>query len=369
MTKTDRRESAGADGTFAATNGDFRRDVELKRRPMRRLVVIVLAWALAVAACTSTTEKAAGPRPTIGSATVLLDGLNGATDPANDVDVDVDEVIGDPLGAQASPEEILVVVNEVHGPTGDVSGQMNRFVDFPLVGTPVGSVIIEIRADLTNSEDGSAVVASSGVVFTTPEETEAVLAFYDEELATLGWERSERPAPGALAGPRRRSGYRLPGSTRRSDGFAVLVRSGVNPDGSPMTEVQLQHESLLPAADDSIRSRYVGWASSIPLPPGGEVTGAGLQTTSFGRNSLHYFLDVQYAGQDPRAVADQLLAGLPTDGLSAKEPSGAVFDDWIYFESDFFEDARVSTVDLAENGGPVATLINVDARASFDPSI
>ncbi len=372
MTKTDRWKSAGADGTFVASNSGFWREATPGRWRRRSLFLVVLAAAMAIAAgCTSSNERAAGPRPTIGSAAVVVDeqGEPRGPETSDEAPVIVDEVIGDPLGAEASAEEILVVVNQVHGPTADVSAQMNRFVDFPLVGTPAGATIIEVRADLTNSEDEATIVASSSVVFTTPEGPDDVLAFYDRELTGLGWEPSDRPEPGTLAGPQRRSGYRLPESTRRADGFAVLVRPGVNPDGTAVTEVRLHHEALLIAADDSTRDRYIGWASSIPLPPGGEVTGAGIQTTSFGRNSLHYFLDVRYDGQSPGAVADQLLAGLPTAEISADEPLGAAFDDWVYLESDFFDDARVSTVDLSIFTGSVATVINVDARAGFDPSI
>jgi hypothetical protein len=115
-----------------------------------------------------------------------------------------------------------------------------------------------------------------------------------------------------------------------------------------------------------VLQRFQGWATGLPLPAGGTITGAGIQTSSEGRESLYYTLTVTYgSGSDPAALADAVRRSLPTPefAVDPKPPTGDSLDNWVYLTSPFFADARLSPHQSA--AGPI--LVNVNARVPFTP--
>ncbi|MEZ5409706.1 MAG: hypothetical protein R2761_16885 [Acidimicrobiales bacterium] len=101
----------------------------------------------------------------------------------------------------------------------------------------------------------------------------------------------------------------------------------------------------VPTAETTVLQRFQGWATGLPLPVGGTITGAGIQTSSEGRESLYYTLTVTYgSGSDPAALADAVRRSLPTPefAVDPKPATGDALDNWVYLTSPFFADAHGS---------------------------
>lgn len=367
-------------------------------RPGGRTVLALAAVAAAglLAACSTTgVGDAAPPGPTIGSETVVDSTVEqistGDTGSDAEASTDTDSETGelatsDPSGPDAAAErpvglplpplstaaDIKAAVEEVHGPTSDIAGQMNRFVDFPSITTPTLTVLTELRADIRNTDDGRWILASSEVTFTTEGTAEDLTSFFEQDFERLGWERSNDSANIITTGPIRRSGFRQPGSEYALDDveLTIIDSPGSFATSFPRSEVRLRYVALEPVTVDSVRRRFEGWVSDIPLPEGGEVTGAGIQTTSLGRRSIHYFLDLDYEGVEAVAVAAELRDRLPINELEVdpKPASGDALDNWVYLTSPFFTDLWVSTHERLSGAGGIRTVVNVDARVDFDPS-
>lgn len=335
---------------------------------MALAVVAVLA---AGAACSDgrDDQESAPSSVTLGSAE--------AGDPAVPAAADVtvpEGPIGPPLAPSAPAADILTAVEDAHGPTKDATAQIRRFTDFPPLATPEGSVLTELRADARNTVDGQAITITSDLALRARLDLDGLTAFYRDQLAALGWAVTLDTAatgPGADA-PIHRLAYQAPDSPYPLDDLTIEVAPGppgpAGPDGTaPATSTaRLHYVEQVPTAETTVLQRFQGWATGLPLPVGGTITGAGIQTSSEGRESLYYTLTVSYGtGSDPAALADAVRRSLPTPefAVDPKPPTGDSLDNWVYLTSPFFADARLSPHQSA--AGPI--LVNVNARVPFTP--
>jgi hypothetical protein len=278
----------------------------------------------------------------------------------------VDDVVGEPLPARSTAEQIKAAVEQAHGRTNDVAGEMARFVAFPAVPTPERAELVDLRADVRTTSNGVYYSVTSEVTFAADGTVDEILDLYQSSASELGWtplDQNDQLVDGVLL---HQLTFKIPDSAYERADFELQVR----PEGqsTSRSEIWLRYVDLIEITDGSVYDRFVGWASGLPLPAGGEITGAGIQTSSVGRKSLHYSLAMTYDGQTPEDLAETLRGSLPTPSFEI-EPRIKVGDDtdnWVYLASPFFLDARVSTHAIAE-AIPVRTVVNVDGRVEFDP--
>ncbi len=278
-----------------------------------------------------------------------------------------DDPIGEPLAALSTAEQIKVAVEQAHGRTNDIAGEMNRFVTFPSVPTPDQAELIELRADVRTTADGRYHSITSEITLTATGSVEEIIDLYQSNATGLNWTsstQSEQMVDGLLT---RQLTFEIPGSIYQLDDFELRVR-GQGPAKS-RTEVRLRFVELAEISDGVVFDRLVGWAAGLPLPDGGQITGAGIQTSSIGRNSLHYSLGLVYEDLGPGDLADTLRTALPspTFDIEPRPRIGDPTDNWVYLQSPFFLDATVSTHSVASTGG-TRTLLNVDGRVEFAPA-
>jgi hypothetical protein len=336
-------------------------------------VVTLLLAACDQAGAQSASDDGDTTRPTLGSEALSEEELAMLSDPAesdNEPEAEAILPVGAPLVAGASADDIRGTVESLHGSVDDLSGQMNRLVSFPEVPTPDGAYITEVRADARETLDGSAVVVVAEVTFAADGSPEELIERYVSDLTGRGWTLTSRHGRASIAGSAHRVTFEIPDSAYQLDDFAVLVTDpAVTSPATKRSEVLLRYVELQPIGSETARQRYQDWAAGIPLPAGGEISGAGIQTSSIGRHSLHYTLAVRYRETTPETIAEALRSDLPGAGYEVLDRP--VYDDtldsWVYLQGPGFDTAWVST--HAVETGPAAgsTVVNVDARTPFVP--
>jgi hypothetical protein len=316
-------------------------------------------------------DQAAGarklPLPTLGSAE-LSEVLDTTTSATNAEAAPVVEVVGPSLAGLSSAQDILVAVEQVHGPTSDAAAQMNRFVNFPPLPTPTGAVITELRADARATVDGKAIAVSSEVALEADGSMASLTDLYQRQLGLLGWRLTDRSNLDPLIGQIRLA-FEIPDSPYQLDDLEITLRD--HPSDANRALVRWRYVELAAAGDLTVRQRFEGWATGVPLPPGGEVTGAGIQTSGEGRHSLYFSLALSYPELDPMQVAAGVRSGLPTTefSLDPRPPTGDALDNWVFLTSPFFTDAQVSTHGKLKGLLLVApTTVNLAARVDFVPA-
>jgi hypothetical protein len=281
---------------------------------------------------------------------------------------------GPPLDPLASAELIKVAIEEAHGPTDDIAGNMNRFVSFPDVPTPAGAEIIDLRADVRDTLDGTSILVTAEVTVEAAGPVDELATFYRSALTELGWQESTPTDYAEGPGRLQRQGYAIPDSAYDLDDFVVeLSEVSEVSDGTvdpALARARLRYVELLPAGDVAARERLEGWAGELPLPQGGLVTGAGIQTVSVGRHSLFYSLALRYDGIDAGTVATEFRSLLPTDAyaIDPQPQFGDKLDNWVYLDNSYFAESRLSTHQPLTPPETLLTLVNFDARVEFDPS-
>lgn len=341
----------------------------------RRRLTIAVAVMLAFGAACSDGRDGGDERASAPSSVTL--GSAEAGDPAVPAAADVtvpEGPIGPPLAPSAPAADILAAVEDAHGPTRDATAQIRRFTDFPQLATPDGAELTELRADARNSVDGQTITVTSDLSLSARLGQDELTAFYRDQLVALGWAVTVDTAatgPGATAAVRRLA-FQAPESPYPLDDLTIEVAPGpplpAGPSGDqpPSSAARLHYVAQVPVAETTVLQRFQGWATGLPLPVGGTITGAGIQTSSEGRESLYYTLTVSYgSGSDPAALADAVRRSLPTPefAVDPKPPTGDSLDNWVYLTSPFFADARLSPHQSA--AGPI--LVNVNARVPFTP--
>jgi len=344
----------------------------LPRSGRRRLPIAVAAVLTIAVACSDGRDGSDGQAAAPSSVTL---GSAEAGDPSVPAAADVtvpEGPIGPPLASSAPAADILAAVEDAHGPTRDATAQIRRFTAFPELATPEGAVLTELRADARSTVDGQTITITSDLSLTARLGQDELTSFYRDQLVALGWAVTVDTAatgPGADA-PVHRLAFQAPASPYPLDDLTIEVASGpplpAGPSGDrpPSGIARLHYVEQVPTAETAVLQRFQGWATGLPLPVGGTITGAGIQTSSEGRESLYYTLTVSYgSGSDPAALADAVRRSLPTPefAVDPKPTTGDSLDNWVYLTSPFFADARVSPHQSA--AGPI--LINVNARVPF----
>ena len=350
--------------------------------PRRRLTLLLALGCLLPVAC--------GQAPTGAATSDGTDGGDGTTNPTLGSEALSDEElaaltttteteavagpetlpVGPPLEAGATMDDIRATVESLHGPTDDLSGQMGRLVSFPQVPTPAGAYITEVRADARETLDGSAVVVVAEVTFDADGSPEELIEQFASQLTGQGWLLTGRHGRSATAGSAHRATFEIPDTSYQLDDVSVLITDPpVEGAAGRRSEVLLRYVELQPIGSETARQRYQDWAAAIPLPADGQITGAGIQTSSIGRHSLHFTLALRYPTTGPDAIAGSLRADLPGAGFEVLDRP--VYDDkldnWVYLRGEGLDDAWVSTHAVETGPDAGSTAVNVDARIGFVP--
>ncbi|MEM7341665.1 MAG: hypothetical protein AAF467_23660 [Actinomycetota bacterium] len=341
--------------------------------------LLIGAFGLLFAGCGVVSPDDAAPSNTIGSEEIgaapalpAQEQEVGVLD-AGPTDVSTAWAVG-PVGGPvvvplASAPALQAVVEETHGRTSNVSLEMQRFLPFPELATPARADVFEIRADVRQTDDRSAHTLTAEIGFTAEGTVEELAAFYQRAVADLGWTLTADVDQTSATTPVRRLTYDVPASAYPFEDFVIDIRA-TGEDAAPGSrpEVRLRYRDEVPASDTELRDRFSGWAQGIPLPPDGELKGAGLHTTTETRQSVHYALTVSYPNTTPEDVAAAVRAELPSESFASipQTPAGDDTDNWIYLDNEFFSDARITTHGVPDKINPVGTLMNIDARATFN---
>ena len=332
-----------------------------------RAAYVVAAMSLLIAACGGAEAASPGTAPTLGSELAIPSETTVAVTSTSASEAPWAPVEGTmpPLEPLSSAQQIKAVVEETHGRTMDIADRMNRFVAFPDVPTPDRAELLEMRADARMTLDGQWMAVTSEVSFEADGTVEEIIEFYEGALGRRGWtsvRRTEVVTGGQLV---HHLAYRIPETDYPFDDFGVEVR----PEEGARSRIRLRYVTFEQADDVTVQERFTGWAADLPLPDGGRITGAGIQTSTVGRNSLHYSLALSYGGVAPATIAESLREALPAQGFSInpQPASGDLTDDWVYLTSEFFDESRVTTHETLEPSG-MGTMVNVDARVEFTPS-
>jgi hypothetical protein len=370
----------GAAGAYASLRPAYPAKLPITAKLLITAVVLATTPACGTTGFTDD-AGAAVVGPTLGHAelspdedgTATGDSVSTSTETTSPAD-DQGEVVytppGPPLEPLSSAELIRQAVEDAHGPTDDVAGQMSRFVDFPDLPTPEGAEIVELRADVRDTLDGSSILVTAEVAVVADGTVEELAKFYEIALGPYGWLPSSASDHLVGSGGLQRRGFAIPGTTYELDDLTIELAdvSPASSGASVRSEVRLRYVELVPAGENAIRQRLEGWAADLPLPAGGTVTGAGIQTTSLGRLSLFYSLALRYDDVGAEAVATELRSLLPTDAyaIDPQPQYGDKLDNWVYLTSPHFADSRISTHQAVAEPDAGPTLVNVDARVEFE---
>ncbi|MFV0524308.1 MAG: hypothetical protein ACK5RL_07425 [Acidimicrobiales bacterium] len=312
-----------------------------------------------------------GGLPTLKSAPLSSEELSelGLTT-ASDTDDEASPVlpVGAPLGDGAPADEVRTVLESMHGPIDDLSGQMNRLVPFPSVTTPVGTYLTGVRVDARLTEDEQAVDVVAEATFAADGRPEDIIDGFAADFDGNGWDQTTRHGRSTDTwGVSHVLGYRVPGSGYPLENMVVAVtdqRPG--PDGQARSDVVVRWVDQHPLAGDTTLGRLSAWAGTVPLPPGGSITGAGFQSSSVGRHSVHLMMSRRYDAATPGGVADGVRATAAGNGVSVVDTPrfGDKLDDWVYLSVPPLAETWVSPHALAGD----RTVAVVDARMPFAPA-
>lgn len=364
------------DGADCNTLGTMRSPMA----PERAARALILGAALVLAAgCGVVTPESATPANTIGSEEVGAETEAVANEPelgvldAGPTDAGtawaVGPVGGPPVVPLASAPALQAVVEETHGRTTDVSLEMQRYLPFPDLATPARADVFEVRADVRQTDDRTAHTLTAEIGFTAEGTVTELAEFYQRAVADQGWTLTAEVDQSNSATPVYRLTYDVPSSAYPFEDFEVEIRA-TGDDTAPGSrpEVRLRYRDEVPVTETELLDRYSGWAEGVPLPAGGELVGAGLHTTTETRQSVHYALTVSYPATVPEDVAAAVRAELPNGTFASipQAPAGDDTDNWVYLDNEFFSDARITTHGVPDKQNPVGSLVNVDARATFN---
>lgn len=195
--------------------------------------------------------------------------------------------------SDASADEIQSVVTEIHGPTVDVSTQMQRLGAFPNVPTPDGADVIGLTSGVQKVTGNDDVRSSNGrVQMYINGEFDDVVTFYDAQLASLGWTEASSKTSTTDDGlsSERRSTYDLPKEEGEGTTFALTITDDVD---KKRTRVDLVYSELVPTSNSGIE-RWQAWYGNGPFPDGGELISAGVTTFGWSGSGVFYSAEVLY---------------------------------------------------------------------------
>lgn len=287
-------------------------------------------------------------RPTTTESIQLTGAYKFTTDPFEGVQAAAADQSTDPIGALASAEEIEAVLNEIHGPTDDVSAQMQRLGRFPDIPTPIGAEIIEVTSIIDEvivfgGDDKKAAIAVTEMW--VDGEIDDVVDFYDTTFAGLGWQSTGDETVTEDEGQTkiRTIDYDIPGVDAGSgNAFELTVRDDID---EAKTRVTLDYTEFLDP-DQAEMDRWLGWQGDVPLPEDATIESAGISTNGFFGQAIFYVIDYSYADRtedEMRAEIDRLMAG-----------SDYSFDDEdttdfrLEMEHPFFTRASMTFLDLTD---------------------
>ena len=255
----------------------------------------------------------------------------------------------EPLPPFASREEIEAVINEIHGPTDDITTQMRRLGRFPDVPTPIGAEVIELTAILDEvvviggTEDKMAAI---GVVeMWVDGDIDDVVAFYETTFAGMGWTPTGDNASTEDDGQTkvRKIDFDIPGIDAGSgNAFELTVTDDID---EARTRVKLDYTEFI-AIDDADIDRWLGWQGDVPLPPGAEIESIGVSTNGFFGQAIFYLIDYDYPGRSEAELVDEIGRLMATSDYRF-DPDD---DSEIRLEMThaFFERASFSFLDLSD---------------------
>lgn len=252
----------------------------------------------------------------------------------------------DPLPEAATAEQIEAIINEVHGPTIDISGQMNRLTPFPAIPTPAGSNVIELTASVNEVINNDALRAHIGEVqFRVDGTREDILVFFEAQVASLGWTEASRADESEDDGLTTKTTleYEIEGiDSGLGAPFKLTVVDDVDKSDVIVT---WRYREFVPLSE-SWESRWNGWYDGSPLPDDGTFRNVGVSTDGIFGQAIFFFAEFEWAEETApfRAGVEAEVAGSGYD----LDPDPGTAESRLYLTHPFFSDAYVS---FFETGG------------------
>ncbi len=273
--------------------------------------------------------------------------------------------VGDPIPEGATVEQIKAVMEDAHGPTTNVAGQVNRVAPFPDVPTPLGADLRDMNARISSSLDNR--TRWVGVTLLAPGTVDDLVTFYETNLAPFNWSlvsETDRTESGNL---QRVFEYEYDGSGSRDDTFKVTLTE--TDDGG--TEVNLEERvSATTAEMTDLDSRLASWRGEAPIPEGGEVYEWEIRSSKYTGYKLQLAVRQAYLGQGEAELLKYVTDSLPTANYSIdseRMSQNSPPDGWLYGQSDMFEEVtfRVSEIDLSSG---LTGFVEIEGDLDFNPA-
>ena len=262
----------------------------------------------------------------------------------------------DPVPDFATVDQIETVVNEIHGPTADISAQMNRLTPFPPVPTPIGSSVLDLTASIDQVIGSDEVLSHFGAVtFEVQGTKDDTLLFFDAQIAALGWTESSRSDETEDDGLTSRTTveYDIPDANAGSrPPFKLVVIDDV--DKADVIVEWTYYEFI--SKNQALTERWLGWQGETPLPDGGELTSVTVSSDGIFGQAMFFSVEYDYEAveeADLRSQVEGLVAG---SDYGEDEPG--VVESRLYLTHPVFTDAYIGFFGL----GSGATRVDLSTQ-------
>lgn len=266
----------------------------------------------------------------------------------------------DPLADGAGPEAFAALLADIHGPTSDVSAQMQRLGPFPQLPTPRQASILNVESTLSVDLEGRDVVVVQGAVeLAVAGQFDEVDTFYQAQLVASGWVLARTDEGGD------------------DPEVAKVTHSYTNPDvvgsiGAPLeveivddpanadVQVTIDYNEFVPA-DQADWGPWSGWVGDAPIPDGGERVLMGVNSFRWDGDAASLLTYHVYPGLERDEVLPAVEAASPgTDYTRNPDLDRTGFGDLDYTHPSF---ERVGIVVASWGADPA---LRLEARFTYD---
>ncbi|MGI9595519.1 MAG: hypothetical protein ACR2QK_05130 [Acidimicrobiales bacterium] len=163
-----------------------------------------------------------------------------------------------PLPEEATVTEMAEVIDDMRGPTRDMSEQMMRLATFIKLSSPIGSQIMDFTTSVKPAEDEGSMISTQARL-RTPFTLEQLVDYYDSELKARGWNKAGQSDETTDGMPASSLVFRIPGTAGDEAELTIDLTGG------PVSFVDLDYR-FLTAEDDESFARLEAWQSAVRTP-------------------------------------------------------------------------------------------------------
>lgn len=276
------------------------------------------------------------------------------------------EPVGDPIPEAATVAEIKAVMEDLHGPTSNVAGQMNRIAPFPEIPTPLGADLTATSVRMNNGfSDGRTRYVD--VTFGATGTVEDLTTFYETNLATFDWQSISESSESNNELEKVTFVYEMNQSAGLiADEFTIVLSE----TDKGFTEVELS--TRVSSKDDEpteLDARLAAWLGDAPLPEGGQPYDWEVQTTKYTGHKLQLSINNRYDGETQAELHSYIKKNLPTSNysLNKEEDDSRGSETWIYANSDMFESVQIRVSEIDRQTG-IAGFAEIEGDLDFVPN-